>query len=166
MTIKRNIAVAIEPGLLKKAQAVAARRGTSVSALVASELGELLNSDRAYEAARKRAKATLQCGFSFQGARMNDKAVAHERRREFESLRARDQILIWRRVLAISEYSCGLLRVWRLGAKSGHCDGLTTHSEAAVQADAKRPCLPSPAASATITESRSPEGLGNGRRRF
>lgn len=81
MTIKHNITVAIEPGLLKKARAVAARRGTSVSALVASELGELVNSDRAYEAARKRAKATLQCGFSFQGARMNDRAVAHERRR-------------------------------------------------------------------------------------
>jgi hypothetical protein len=40
-----------------------------------------VNSDRAYEAARKRAKATLQCGFSFQGARMNDRTVAHERRR-------------------------------------------------------------------------------------
>jgi len=51
--------VAIEPGLIKKARAVAARRRTSVSALVASELGKLVNSDRAYEAARKRAKATL-----------------------------------------------------------------------------------------------------------
>lgn len=81
MTIKHNITVAIEPGLLKKARAVAARRGTSVSALVASVLGELVNNDRAYEAARKRAKATLQCGFSFQGARMNDRGVAHERRR-------------------------------------------------------------------------------------
>jgi hypothetical protein len=81
MTIKHNITVAIEPNLLKKARAVAARRGTSVSALVASELGELVNSDRDYEAARKRAKAILQSGFSFQGARMNDRTVAHERRR-------------------------------------------------------------------------------------
>src|SRR5450755_4439132 len=81
MTIKHNITVAIEPNLLKKARAVAARRGTSVSALVASELGELVNSDRDYEAARKRAKAILQSGLSFQGARMNDRTVAHERRR-------------------------------------------------------------------------------------
>lgn len=81
MATKRNITVAIEPNLLKKARAVAARRGTSVSALLASELGHLVQSDREYETARRRAKATLQSGFSFQGARMNDRAEAHERRR-------------------------------------------------------------------------------------
>jgi hypothetical protein len=81
MTIKRNITVAIDAGLLEKARAVAARRGTSVSALVASELAELVNSDREYEAARRRAKATLQSGFSFQSARKNDRAVVHQRSR-------------------------------------------------------------------------------------
>jgi hypothetical protein len=39
--------------------------------------------------------------------------------RGFESLWARHQILMWRRVLAISEYSCGLLRVGRLAANTG-----------------------------------------------
>jgi hypothetical protein len=81
MTIKRNITVAIDAGLLEKARAVAARRGTSVSALVASELAELVNSDREYEAASRRAKATLQSGFSFQSARKNDRAVVHQRSR-------------------------------------------------------------------------------------
>jgi hypothetical protein len=38
MTAKANITVAIEPGLLKRARAVAARRGQSVSALRKAEL--------------------------------------------------------------------------------------------------------------------------------
>ncbi|MDE2251650.1 MAG: PIN domain nuclease [Gammaproteobacteria bacterium] len=44
MTAKHNITLAIEPGLLRKARAVAARRGRSVSALLADELRELWES--------------------------------------------------------------------------------------------------------------------------
>lgn len=59
MSAKRNITVAIEPGLLKKARAVAARRGMSVSALLAGELRELVAEDVGYAAARKRAVTLL-----------------------------------------------------------------------------------------------------------
>lgn len=59
MSAKRNITVAIEPGLLKKARAVAARRGVSVSALLAGELRELVAEDVRYAAARKRAVTLL-----------------------------------------------------------------------------------------------------------
>ena len=81
MTAKHNITVAIEPGLLKKARAIAARRGRSVSALLADELRELVNDDRTYEAARQRAKAMLKTGFSLEGARMYDRDATHDRRR-------------------------------------------------------------------------------------
>ncbi len=57
MTAKHNITVAIEPGLLKKARAVAARRGLSVSALLAEELRHLVAEDTRYAAAQKRAVA-------------------------------------------------------------------------------------------------------------
>lgn len=80
MATKHNITVAIEAGLLKKARAVAARRGRSVSALLADELRELIGEDRAYEAARLRAKALLNEGFSLRGARMRDRTAVHDRR--------------------------------------------------------------------------------------
>lgn len=67
MTIKHNITVAIEPGLLKKARAVAARKGCSVSALLADELRELVAEDAHYVAARKRAVALFAAPLSLGG---------------------------------------------------------------------------------------------------
>ena len=81
MAVKQNITVAIEPTLLKQARAIAARRGRSVSALLADELRELIGEDRAYEAARHSAKAMLQLGFDLGGARMRDRSEIHDRRR-------------------------------------------------------------------------------------
>ena len=52
---KYNITVAIDPALPKMARAVAARRGRSVSGLIADELRELVAEDARYAAARKRA---------------------------------------------------------------------------------------------------------------
>jgi len=81
MAAKQNITLAIEPALLKQARAVAARRGRSVSALLADELRELVGEDRAYEAARQSAKAMLKTGLELQGARMRDRNEVHDRRR-------------------------------------------------------------------------------------
>jgi hypothetical protein len=57
MATKHNITVAIELSLLKKARAIAASRGRSVSALLADELRELVAEDARYLSARKRALA-------------------------------------------------------------------------------------------------------------
>ncbi len=46
---------ALAPVTMKKARAVAARRGQSVSALLADELRELVEDDARYAAAKKRA---------------------------------------------------------------------------------------------------------------
>jgi hypothetical protein len=79
MAAKRNITVAIEPGLLKKARAVAARRGMSVSALLAGELRELVAEDAGYASARKRALTLLTNPLSLGGSplpreRLHDRA--------------------------------------------------------------------------------------------
>lgn len=79
MSAKRNITVAIEPGLLKKARAVAARRGLSVSALLAAELRALVAEDARYSAASKRAAALLSTPLSLGGTpvtreRLHDRA--------------------------------------------------------------------------------------------
>jgi hypothetical protein len=81
MAAKQNITLAIEPALLKQARAIAARRGRSVSALLADELRELIGEDRADAAARQSAKAMLKTGFRLQGARMRDRSEVHDRRR-------------------------------------------------------------------------------------
>lgn len=80
MAIKHNITVAIEPALLKKARAVAARRGRSVSALLADELRELVAEDARYCAARKRALALFATPLPLGGTPLSREEL-HERRR-------------------------------------------------------------------------------------
>lgn len=80
MATKRNITVAIEPALLKKARAIAARRGRSVSALLADELRELVAEDGQYTAARKRALALFSTPLSLGGTPLHREEL-HERRR-------------------------------------------------------------------------------------
>ena len=79
MTAKHNITVAIEPGLLKKARAVAARRGLSVSALLAEELRELVSEDAQYTAASKRAISLFATPLALGGTPLAREAT-HERR--------------------------------------------------------------------------------------
>jgi hypothetical protein len=79
MAAKHNITVAIEPGLLKRARAVAARRGLSVSALLADELRELVACDAQYAAARKRAFALFSTPIALGGTPL-DREALHERR--------------------------------------------------------------------------------------
>lgn len=80
MAAKHNITVAIEPGLLKKARAIAARRGLSVSALLAHQLRALVAEDAQYLAARKRALALLSAPLSLGGVPLAREDL-HERRR-------------------------------------------------------------------------------------
>jgi len=52
---KTNLTVQLDAEVVRRAKVVAARRGTSVSALVARRLDELVAEDERYEAARQRA---------------------------------------------------------------------------------------------------------------
>ena len=78
---KHNITVAIDRELLKRARGLAAKRGCSVSALLAAELRELVASDQHYEAASRRATGLLATGLALGGARMLDRQALHERHR-------------------------------------------------------------------------------------
>ena len=81
MAVKRNITVAIDAALLKRARSVAARRGSSVSALLADELRELVASESDYAAAERSARALLQAGLPLEGARISDRQALHDRSR-------------------------------------------------------------------------------------
>jgi hypothetical protein len=78
---KHNITLAIDGALLKRARAVAARRGLSVSALLAEELRTLVADDLEYGSALRRARAMLDEGFALGGARVTDRGALHERHR-------------------------------------------------------------------------------------
>lgn len=80
MAAKANITVAIDPALLKKARAVAARRGQSVSALLADELRELVDGDARYTSSRKRALSLLLSPLPLGGTPLGREAL-HDRRR-------------------------------------------------------------------------------------
>lgn len=81
MAAKQNITVAIDGALLKRARAIAARRGLSVSALLADELRAIVADDTAYESARRQAMAALKDGLPLGGAKITDRGALHERRR-------------------------------------------------------------------------------------
>jgi hypothetical protein len=80
LAAKQNITVAIEPALLKKARAIAARRGLSVSALLAEEIRDLVAEDARYSVAQRRALALLEAPLAL-GTGPLDREALHERRR-------------------------------------------------------------------------------------
>lgn len=79
MAEKHNITVAIEPALLRKARAIAARRGLSISRLLADELRAIVAEDSAYRAAHKRARSLFASPLSL-GGRPATREELHERR--------------------------------------------------------------------------------------
>jgi hypothetical protein len=56
---KRNLTVQLEEEVIRQARIMAAKRGTSVSGLVAHELEELVAQDARYEEARRRAEEIM-----------------------------------------------------------------------------------------------------------
>jgi hypothetical protein len=52
---KTNLTIQLDEDVIRRARVVAARRGTSVSALVARQLADLAAEDERYESARRRA---------------------------------------------------------------------------------------------------------------
>jgi hypothetical protein len=49
---KRNLTIQLEDNIIRRAKVVAAKRGTSVSGLVARQLQDVIEHDERYEAAR------------------------------------------------------------------------------------------------------------------
>ena len=56
---KANLTLQLDEDVIRRAKIVAAKRGTSVSGLVARDLGELTDQDERYEDAMRRAREIL-----------------------------------------------------------------------------------------------------------
>lgn len=75
---KRNVTVQLDEDVIHQAKVLAARRGTSVSTLVASELERLVADDDRYEEAYRRAQRALS-GAAPRGGRRWSRDDLYER---------------------------------------------------------------------------------------
>ena len=78
MAARQNLTVQLDRDTVRKAKILAARRGTSVSALVAPQIKESVQAEDAYEAARRSALDLLEQGFHLGGRRLSRDEL-HER---------------------------------------------------------------------------------------
>ena len=69
MTRRQNITVQIDKDIVRKAKVLAARRGASVSGLLAAQIELLARSEDEYELARRQALELIATGFHLGGVR-------------------------------------------------------------------------------------------------
>jgi hypothetical protein len=78
-TSKQNLTVSLARQTLQKAKVLAARRGTSISGLVAQQIELLVGEDEAYERAQRQALALVDRGFHMGGTIEARRDELHER---------------------------------------------------------------------------------------
>ncbi|MEE9355108.1 MAG: hypothetical protein V3U75_05915 [Methylococcaceae bacterium] len=76
--LKQNITLSLEKSVIHDARILAARRSTSISALLAKELGRIVKQDKQFRQARLDARVDLEQGFHL-GGKLADRDSLHER---------------------------------------------------------------------------------------
>jgi hypothetical protein len=64
---KQNLTASLTPETVKKAKVLAAKRSTSMSGLVATQIGAFVDADEAYESAHRAAIDLMERGFHMVG---------------------------------------------------------------------------------------------------
>jgi hypothetical protein len=77
--MKTNVTLKIEAALLKEARILAAEEGSSISALLATKLEQVVRERKGYQQARKRALARLRKGFDLRWTPPLSRDDLHER---------------------------------------------------------------------------------------
>ncbi|MGO8787208.1 MAG: DUF6364 family protein [Terriglobia bacterium] len=77
--MKQNITLAIDKPLLKRAKALAAQRGTSISGLLGQELARLVDREAAYTEAKINALAHLENPYHLGGTGIRNREALHDR---------------------------------------------------------------------------------------
>jgi hypothetical protein len=77
--MKANITLKLDSALLREVRILAAQEGTSISALLAARLEEIVRQRKAYDQARKRALGRLERGLDIQWTRPRSRDELHER---------------------------------------------------------------------------------------
>jgi len=76
---KQNVTVSLTRQTLRKAKILAARRGSSISGLLAEQIETLVGEEEAYERAERQAAALLDQGFHLGGVIRASRDEWHER---------------------------------------------------------------------------------------
>lgn len=76
---KQNITLRLSRETIRKARILAARRSTSLSGLLASQVEKLANSEDEYEQAMRSAIERMEQGFHLGGVHKLDRDSLHER---------------------------------------------------------------------------------------
>jgi len=79
LRMKANITLKLDTALLREIRVLAAEEGTSISALLAARLEEIVRERKTYERARKRALARLREGLDLQWTPPRSRDQLHER---------------------------------------------------------------------------------------
>jgi hypothetical protein len=77
--MKANITLKLDTALLREARVLAAEEGTSISAMLAARLEQIVRERKTYERARKRALARLREGLDLQWTPPRSRDELHER---------------------------------------------------------------------------------------
>ena len=77
--MKSNITLRLDTSLLREVRVLAAEEGTSISALLAERLEQIVRERKTYERARKRALARLREGLDLQWTPPRSRDELHER---------------------------------------------------------------------------------------
>lgn len=77
--MKTNITLKLDASLLREIRVLAAEEGTSISALLAERLEQIVRERKTYERARKRALARLREGLDLQWRPARSRDELHER---------------------------------------------------------------------------------------
>ena len=77
--MKTNITLKLDASLLREIRVLAAEEGTSISALLAERLEQIVRERKSYERARKRALARLREGLDLQWTPPRSRDELHER---------------------------------------------------------------------------------------
>jgi hypothetical protein len=76
---KQNVTISLSRQTVRKAKVLAARRATSISALLAEQIEILLGEEEAYERAQRQATILLDQGFHLGGVIRGTRDDLHER---------------------------------------------------------------------------------------
>ena len=76
---KQNLTVSLPQQTIRKAKILAARRGSSISGLLAEQIEILVGEDEAYERAQRQATSLLDQGFHLGGVITASRDEWHER---------------------------------------------------------------------------------------
>lgn len=76
---KQNLTVSLPQQTIRKAKVLAARRGSSISGLLAEQIEILVGEEEAYERAERQAAALLDQGFHLGGVIRSSRDEWHER---------------------------------------------------------------------------------------